>query len=39
METVEPATREHAVPAPSAVASDSAADFALTPPHNPARCA
>ncbi len=35
METVEPATCEHAVPAPSAVASGSAADFTLTPPHNP----
>jgi ribonucleoside-diphosphate reductase alpha chain len=35
METAEPAIREHAVPAPSAAARDSAADFALTPPHNP----
>jgi len=35
METLEPVTREHAVPAPSVAASDSASDFALTPPHNP----
>ncbi|MGA0587112.1 ribonucleoside-diphosphate reductase subunit alpha [Dyella sp. KRB-257] len=35
METAEPAAREHTVPAPAAVARDSASDFALTPPHNP----
>ncbi len=35
METAEPATREHAVPAPAAVARHNASDFALTPPHNP----
>ncbi|MFK2905933.1 ribonucleoside-diphosphate reductase subunit alpha [Dyella ginsengisoli] len=35
METLDTATREHAVPAPSVVARDGASDFALTPPHNP----
>ena len=35
METVEPTTREHVMPASSVVACDSASDFTLTPPHNP----
>ncbi|AND70670.1 ribonucleoside-diphosphate reductase [Dyella thiooxydans] len=33
METLEPAIREHAVPAP--FVRDASDDFALTPPHNP----
>ncbi|MGN6382699.1 MAG: ribonucleoside-diphosphate reductase subunit alpha, partial [Dyella sp.] len=35
METVEPVTREHVVPASAVAERNASSDFTLTPPHNP----